>query len=195
MLVVAVGLLAVFALIPILAGVTAQYTHTPLQGVILTDAFAIPNQQTESQYITQSAWFSIRHAENAQLRSVSDIPYSTFYNTTHDDATSHFNHTVLAEATNDWFAQYLYDNPNAKVGVGLIFEDAGKVNSWGWEELQEDVNFNLDKYFEENGKFIIVKPRRFLGSDNFAKIASVVRDLGGEYVSAGRNSHFKITKK
>ena len=49
--------------------------------------------------------------------------------------------------------------------------------------------------FEENGKFIIVKPRRYLGSDNFAKIASVVRDLGGEYVSAGRNSHFKITKK
>lgn len=49
--------------------------------------------------------------------------------------------------------------------------------------------------FEESGNFIIVKPRRFLGSDNFAKIASVVRDLGGEYVSAGRNSHFKIAKK
>jgi len=49
--------------------------------------------------------------------------------------------------------------------------------------------------FEESGKFVIVKPRRFLGSDNFAKIASVVRDLGGEYISAGRNSHFKIAKK
>lgn len=49
-------------------------------------------------------------------------------------------------------------------------------------------------FFEESGKFIIVKPRRFLGSDNFAKIASVVRELGGEYVSAGRNSHFKIAK-
>ena len=49
--------------------------------------------------------------------------------------------------------------------------------------------------FEESGNFIIMKPRRFLGSNNFAKIASVVRDLGGEYVSAGRNSHFKITKK
>ena len=49
--------------------------------------------------------------------------------------------------------------------------------------------------FEESGNFIIVKPRRFLGSDNFAKIASVVRDLGGEYVSAGRDSHFKLTKK
>jgi hypothetical protein len=49
--------------------------------------------------------------------------------------------------------------------------------------------------FEESGKYVIVKPRRFLGSDNFAKIASVVRELGGEYVSAGRNSHFKIGKK
>jgi hypothetical protein len=48
--------------------------------------------------------------------------------------------------------------------------------------------------FEENEKFVIVKPRRFLGSDNFAKIASIVRDLGGEYVSAGRNSHFNVPK-
>ena len=48
--------------------------------------------------------------------------------------------------------------------------------------------------FGENEKFIIVKPRRFLGSDNFAKIASIVRDLGGEYVSAGRNSHFNVPK-
>ena len=48
--------------------------------------------------------------------------------------------------------------------------------------------------FEESGKFIIVKPRRFLGSDNFARIASIIRDLGGEYVSAGRNSHFNVPK-
>ena len=48
--------------------------------------------------------------------------------------------------------------------------------------------------FEESGTFIIVKPRRFLGSDNFAKIASIVRNLGGEYISAGRNSHFKVPK-
>ena len=49
--------------------------------------------------------------------------------------------------------------------------------------------------FEEIGKFVIVKPRRFLGSDNFAKIAFVVRGLGGEYISAGKNSHFKVSKK
>jgi len=49
--------------------------------------------------------------------------------------------------------------------------------------------------FEESGKFIIVKPRRFLGSDNFARIASIIRNLGGEYISAGRNSHFKVPKE
>ena len=49
--------------------------------------------------------------------------------------------------------------------------------------------------FEETGSIIIVKPRRFLGSDNFAKIAQVIREIGGEYVSAGRNSHFKVAKK
>jgi hypothetical protein len=49
--------------------------------------------------------------------------------------------------------------------------------------------------FEETGKFVVVKPRRFLGSDNFSKVASVVRELGGEYVSAGKNSHFKVPKK
>ena len=49
--------------------------------------------------------------------------------------------------------------------------------------------------FEDSGKFVVVKPRRFLGSDNFAKIASIVRELGGEYVSAGRDSHFKIARQ
>jgi hypothetical protein len=49
--------------------------------------------------------------------------------------------------------------------------------------------------FDERENFFIVKPRRFLGSDNFAKIASVVRGLGGEYVSSGKNSHFKIPKQ
>jgi hypothetical protein len=48
--------------------------------------------------------------------------------------------------------------------------------------------------FEERDHFIVVKPRRFLGSDNFARIAAIVRDLNGEYVSAGKNSHFNIPK-
>ncbi len=48
--------------------------------------------------------------------------------------------------------------------------------------------------FEEQGEYIIVKPHGFLGSENFAKIASLIRSAGGEYISAGRDSHFRIPK-
>jgi hypothetical protein len=49
--------------------------------------------------------------------------------------------------------------------------------------------------FEEKDEYIIIKPRQFLGSDNFSKIASIVRGVGGEYVSAGKASHFRVPKK
>lgn len=49
--------------------------------------------------------------------------------------------------------------------------------------------------FEEKEDYIIIKPRQFLGSDNFAKIAAIIRGIGGEYVSAGKQSHFRIGKK
>ena len=47
---------------------------------------------------------------------------------------------------------------------------------------------------EENNMWFIIKPKQFLGSENFAKIASAVRGLGGEYVSQGKLSHFRISK-
>ncbi len=49
--------------------------------------------------------------------------------------------------------------------------------------------------FEEKGDYIIIKPKQFLGSENFAKIASAVRGMGGEYISAGKDSHFRVSKK
>ena len=48
--------------------------------------------------------------------------------------------------------------------------------------------------FEESGEYVVVKPRQYLGSDNFAKIASIIREAGGEYVSAGKESHFRIPR-
>jgi hypothetical protein len=49
--------------------------------------------------------------------------------------------------------------------------------------------------FEEKEDYVMIKPRQFLGSENFAKIASTVRGAGGEYVSAGKASHFRVPKK
>jgi hypothetical protein len=48
--------------------------------------------------------------------------------------------------------------------------------------------------FEEKDDYILIRPRQFLGPDNFSKIATVVRGAGGEYVSAGKASHFRIPK-
>ncbi len=51
-------------------------------------------------------------------------------------------------------------------------------------------------YFEETDDYIIIRPRQYLGSDNFAKIATIIRDqFGGEYISAGKDSHFKISRR
>jgi len=56
----------------------------------------------------------------------------------------------------------------------------------------EELESRLD--FEEKGDYIIIKPKMFLGSENFAKIASAVRGMGGEYISAGKESHFRVPK-
>ena len=57
------------------------------------------------------------------------------------------------------------------------------------EELEGLLNF------EDRTDYIMIKPRQFLGSENFARIASTVRGLGGEYISAGKDSHFRVYKK
>jgi hypothetical protein len=49
--------------------------------------------------------------------------------------------------------------------------------------------------FEEAGEYILIRPRQYLGSENFAKIASLVRSAGGEYISSGKESHFKVPKE
>jgi hypothetical protein len=50
---------------------------------------------------------------------------------------------------------------------------------------------NLLSFTVKDGK-VLVKPRQFLGAENFSRAASVVRGLGGEYISAGKDSHFKV---
>ena len=65
------------------------------------------------------------------------------------------------------------------------------------EDVRGSFSSDLEEMliFEEAGDFIVIKTRRFLGSDNFAKIASIVRSLGGEYISAGKDSHFKVPRE
>ena len=49
--------------------------------------------------------------------------------------------------------------------------------------------------FTERDDYIVIKPKQYLGSENFAKIASIIRGAGGQYMSAGKDSHFRVPKQ
>jgi len=61
-------------------------------------------------------------------------------------------------------------------------------------DLGEELTIMLVFETQESSNFILVKPRQFLGSDNFAKIVKIIKDNGGDYVSAGKDSHFRVPK-
>jgi len=43
--------------------------------------------------------------------------------------------------------------------------------------------------------YVYLKPKTWLGSADFAEIAQVVKDLGGEWIAQGKDSHFKIPRE
>jgi hypothetical protein len=57
------------------------------------------------------------------------------------------------------------------------------------EDLQNLLNF------QEQDEFIVIKPKGFLGSENFARTAEIIKKLGGDYISAGKGSHFRVSKQ
>ena len=71
------------------------------------------------------------------------------------------------------------------------------------EETKKDILERAERMFpneltdkislELSDSHVIVKPKQYLGKNLFIELAEIVRDkLGGEYVSAGRDSHFRI---
>jgi hypothetical protein len=78
--------------------------------------------------------------------------------------------------------------PPPAVSTGAL-RSAKDVQTMFPTELEDMLNFT------ETPQYIIIKPRRFLGSDNFAKIASIIRSNGGEYISAGKESHFRMPRE
>jgi hypothetical protein len=62
-------------------------------------------------------------------------------------------------------------------------------------KLGESSNMlNFDE--QSSAQYIKISPKQFLGAENFAKIASLIRnELGGQYVSQGKSSHFLVPKQ
>ena len=88
----------------------------------------------------------------------------------------------LTELLKEQVPQELKDKPEPSQGEPI------QIRQLFPKELEELL------IFEDQGQWIKVSPRRFLGSETFARIAAIVRELSGEYVSAGKDSHFKVPK-
>ena len=86
-------------------------------------------------------------------------------------------------------------HPDQQASTTVIHEGSEKMKSV--EEVRTSFPPDLENLLniEERNDYIIIKPKQFLGSENFAKIASTVRGMGGEYISAGKDSHFRVSKK
>ena len=101
--------------------------------------------------------------------------------------------TVSASIKSVAVSQITQPVPQTPAGVSHEIHDKKKSIEDIRMAFPEDLENLLS--FEEKDDYIMIKPRQFLGSENFAKIASTVRGMGGEYISAGKDSHFRVTKK
>jgi len=64
--------------------------------------------------------------------------------------------------------------------------DKGDVEMW----LEEWIPHLT---IEQEGQFIVVRAREFPGKETFSKVLATVRQHGGEYISAGKESHFRVS--
>lgn len=96
--------------------------------------------------------------------------------------------------TRNGFFYWVWKNGST---VGRKKRNKGKASKIKPEKMSDVFPEDLRRLllFEEQADAVIIKPRQFLGSENFAKIADIVKQQGGEYVSAGKNSHFRIPIK
>jgi len=101
--------------------------------------------------------------------------------------------TVSASVKSMAVSQITQPTPQAPAAVSHEVHEKKKSVDDVRLAFPEDLEALLS--FQEKGDYIMVKPRQFLGSENFAKIASAVRGMGGEYISAGKDSHFRVPKK
>lgn len=81
-------------------------------------------------------------------------------------------------------------------GTTLTVDVKGTQRAVSMEDIKrlfpEDLESLLS--FQEMADHFLVKPRQFLGPDVFSQVAARVREVGGEYISAGKESHFRIPK-
>ena len=59
------------------------------------------------------------------------------------------------------------------------------------DEFPDDIVTKLNIEPDNGRSLWIVKPKEFLGNETFAKVAGIVKKLGGTYIS-GKGAHFEV---
>jgi hypothetical protein len=92
---------------------------------------------------------------------------------------------------------WISSQPEFKAAIQTVKPQPTKKMETTVEEVKKKFPENLQGLlkFMDSTDFVIIEPRQFLGAKNFAEIARIVREAGGDYVSAGEESHFRIPKK
>ena len=87
--------------------------------------------------------------------------------------------------------------PSCGAVLTVSVKDVEPVKAWTIETVKTLFPEELEKLltFQEQTDSILLKPKRFLGSEYFSRIAHIIRVNKGEYVSRGKQSHFTIKKR
>jgi len=92
---------------------------------------------------------------------------------------------------------WISSQPEFKAAIQTVKPQPAKKAETTVEEVKKKFPENLQGLlkFADSTEYVVIEPRQFLGAENFAEIARIVREAGGDYVSAGKESHFRIPKK
>ncbi len=107
--------------------------------------------------------------------------------------------TILADNTEMWHIDYMRKR-NAESGGAA--KSTPNVQSSPNQPPNSPPKASIDKIkqrfpsqyeseltFEQKGEYCIIKPKQFLGPIIFGDICGIIREIGGEYISAGKDSH------
>ena len=80
--------------------------------------------------------------------------------------------------------------------MGKIRKKVSKDGKNALEKIKAKFNSKWVEFldFEVDDQNYIIKPKKYLGANMFYELSARIHRLDGFYVSAGKNSHFKIPK-
>jgi len=104
--------------------------------------------------------------------------------------------TVLRDNAEFWFNDQKNKKPNPRQEQPPTTQSnqATKTTQSTEDRIRQAFPTNLEALleFKQANRIVLIKPKNFLGSEIFADISAIVKDLKGAYVSAGRDSHWEV---